>query len=134
MSGNAQELKDMDEAVIRVKNLSKDFDRFRAVDNISFEVKTTEIFGFLGPNGAGKTTTINILCTLLMPTSGEVKVNGFNVVTSPKEVRRFWEEWLGDINKPTEKDTPAVYQVLYPDNNSSLPYAYPDILQEQCSD
>jgi len=58
------------------------------VDNISFEVKATEIFGFLGPNGAGKTTTINILCTLLMPTSGEAIVNGLNVVTSPDEVRK----------------------------------------------
>jgi len=78
----------MNEEIVKVKNLSKDFDHFRAVDNISFEVKTSEIFGFLGPNGAGKTTTINILCTLLMPTSGEVIVNGFNVVTSPDEVRR----------------------------------------------
>jgi ABC-2 type transport system ATP-binding protein len=78
----------MNEEVIKVKNLSKDFGHFRAVDNISFEVKATEIFGFLGPNGAGKTTTINILCTLLMPTSGEVIVNGFNVVSSPEEVRR----------------------------------------------
>lgn len=78
----------MNEEIVKVKNLSKDFDHFRAVDNISFEVKTAEIFGFLGPNGAGKTTTINILCTLLMPTSGEVIVNGFNVVTSPNEVRK----------------------------------------------
>jgi len=78
---------DMNEEVVKVKNLSRDFGNFRAVDNISFEVKATEIFGFLGPNGAGKTTTINILCTLLMPTSGEAIVNGFNVVTSPDEVR-----------------------------------------------
>ena len=74
--------------VIQVKNLSKDFGNFRAVDNISFQVKAAEIFGFLGPNGAGKTTTINILCTLLMPTSGEVMVNGFNVVNFPDKVRR----------------------------------------------
>jgi len=78
----------MNEEVIKVKNLSKDFGHFRAVDNISFAVKASEIFGFLGPNGAGKTTTINILCTLLMPTSGEAIVNGFNVVTSPDEVRK----------------------------------------------
>lgn len=77
----------MNEEVVKVKNLSKDFGHFRAVDNISFAVKATEIFGFLGPNGAGKTTTINILCTLLIPTSGEVIVNGFNVVNSPDKVR-----------------------------------------------
>ncbi len=74
--------------VIKVKNLTKDFGHLRAVDDISFDVKAGEIFGFLGPNGAGKTTTINILCTLLLPTSGEVTVDGFNVVTSPNEVRR----------------------------------------------
>ena len=57
------------------------------MDDISFEVKKAEVFGFVGPNGAGKTTTINILCTLLIPTCGEAVVNGFNVITSPKKVR-----------------------------------------------
>jgi ABC-2 type transport system ATP-binding protein len=78
----------MNEIAIEVKGLSKHFGQVIAVDNISFEVERAEIFGFLGPNGAGKTTTINILCTLLMPTSGEATVNGFNVVNSPNEVRR----------------------------------------------
>lgn len=78
----------MNEITIEVKSLSKDFGQVIAVDNISFEIAKAEIFGFLGPNGAGKTTTINILCTLLLPTSGEAIVNGFNVVISPNEVRR----------------------------------------------
>ncbi|MFY9402499.1 MAG: ATP-binding cassette domain-containing protein [Candidatus Omnitrophota bacterium] len=78
----------MNEIAIKIKNLSKHFGKVIAVDNISFEVGSAEVFGFLGPNGAGKTTTINILCTLLKPTAGEVIVNGFNVVNSPNEVRR----------------------------------------------
>jgi ABC-2 type transport system ATP-binding protein len=78
----------MNEIAISVKNLSKHFNQVLAVDDVSFEVEKSEIFGFLGPNGAGKTTTINILCTLLMPTCGEAAVNGFNVVTSPNEVRK----------------------------------------------
>jgi ABC-2 type transport system ATP-binding protein len=77
----------MNEIVIRVKNLSKDFGSVQAVKNISFEVKQSEIFAFLGPNGAGKTTTINILCSLLKPTGGEAFVNGFNVLSSPRQVR-----------------------------------------------
>jgi len=77
----------MDNIAISVNNLSKSFSQVLAVDNISFSVEKSEIFGFLGPNGAGKTTTINILCTLLLPTSGEAIVNGFNVVTYPNEVR-----------------------------------------------
>jgi len=78
----------MNEITISVKNLSRNFGLLQAVKNISFEVKQSEIFAFLGPNGAGKTTTINILCTLLMPSSGEATVNGFNVVTFPNEVRK----------------------------------------------
>jgi len=78
----------MDKIAIKVKDLSKRFGQVIAVDNISFEVEKARVFGFLGPNGAGKTTTINILCTLLLPTSGEATVNGFNVLTSPNEVRK----------------------------------------------
>jgi ABC-2 type transport system ATP-binding protein len=88
MNCDKRKYTNMNEIVISVKNLSKHFGQVIAVDNISFEVQKSEIFGFLGPNGAGKTTTINILCTLLMPTSGEAIVNRFNVKTSPNEVRK----------------------------------------------
>ena len=57
--------------IIEVKNLTKKFGEFTAVDDISFVVEKGEIFGFLGPNGAGKTTTIKILTTLLKPTGGK---------------------------------------------------------------
>jgi ABC-2 type transport system ATP-binding protein len=58
------------------------------VDDISFDVNEGEILGFLGPNGAGKTTTLNMLSTLLKPTSGTATVNGFDVIEHPDEVRR----------------------------------------------
>ena len=64
--------------VITVKNLVKKFGSFIANDNLNFEVAAGEIFGFLGANGAGKTTTIRILSGLSNPTSGEVKVAGFD--------------------------------------------------------
>jgi ABC-2 type transport system ATP-binding protein len=73
--------------MIEVKGLTKKFGDFVAVDNISFSVREGEIFGFLGPNGAGKTTTIKIFTTLLMPTSGQVLVNGFDPVKNPDDVR-----------------------------------------------
>jgi ABC-2 type transport system ATP-binding protein len=66
-------------AVIEVKNLVKKFGSFVANDNLTFEVHKGEIFGFLGANGAGKTTAIKILCGLQSPTSGEIKVAGFDV-------------------------------------------------------
>ena len=75
------------ENIIQVKNLTKKFNGFVAVDNISFNIKKGEFFAFLGPNGAGKTTTIKILTTLLLPSNGEVNVNGFNPVTQQNEVR-----------------------------------------------
>ena len=74
--------------MIRVDGLVKKFGDFTAVDNISFEVPTGEIFAFLGPNGAGKTTTIKILTTLLKATSGTVEVDGRNPTTHENEVRQ----------------------------------------------
>jgi len=74
--------------MIEVVNLTKKFDDFTAVDNVSFFVKEGEIFGFLGPNGAGKTTTIKMLTTLLRPTSGTIQVNGNNPLKDQNKVRR----------------------------------------------
>ncbi len=74
--------------VIEVEELSKNFGQLVAVDKVSFQVAEGEIFGFLGPNGAGKTTTINMLCTLLTPSSGKAIVNGYDVAKQRSEVRR----------------------------------------------
>lgn len=74
-------------AIIEVDHLVKKFGPLTAVADISFQVKEGEIFGFLGPNGAGKTTTINILCTLMKPTSEAAKLNGFDVRRQENEVR-----------------------------------------------
>lgn len=73
--------------IIEVKNLVKKFDDITAVDDVSFDVQSGEIFAFLGPNGAGKTTTIKIFTTLLHPTSGKILINGFDPVTHPDDVR-----------------------------------------------
>jgi ABC-2 type transport system ATP-binding protein len=72
---------------IRVKALTKRFDAFVAVDDVSFEVKKGEIFGYLGANGAGKSTTIRILCGLLPVSSGDAEVAGVDVVHKPNAVR-----------------------------------------------
>ena len=73
--------------IIEIKNLSKQFDKFVAVNNISFTVKQGELFAFLGTNGAGKSTTISMLCTLLPKTSGSIIVDGFDTDKEPAEVR-----------------------------------------------
>ncbi len=73
--------------IIEVKNLTKKFGDFVAVDDVSFDVEEGKIFAFLGPNGAGKTTTIKMLTTLLEPTSGQIKVNNFNLKNGRNEIR-----------------------------------------------
>src|SRR5277367_2743855 len=73
---------------VEVENLTKRFGEFTAVNQINFTVDVGEIFGLLGPNGAGKSTLIRMLTTLVPPTSGLARVNGFDVVRQSNEVRQ----------------------------------------------
>jgi len=73
---------------IEVENLTKRFGDFTAVDSLNFSVEHGEVFGLLGPNGAGKSTLIRMLTTLVPPTSGTARVNGFDIVRQANEVRR----------------------------------------------
>jgi len=74
---------------IVVEKFTRKYGAQRAVDNISFRVKTGEVLGFLGPNGAGKTTTMKAITTFLAPTSGDIKVGPYSVSENPDEVRRL---------------------------------------------
>ena len=74
--------------MLEVKNLSKKFKAFTAVDDISFEVNPGEIVGLLGENGAGKTTTMRVIATMMTPSKGEVKVNNFTITKEPDNVRK----------------------------------------------
>lgn len=74
--------------MITVKNVTKKYGKFKAVDNISFEINDGEIIGLLGPNGAGKSTTMNILTGFIEPTEGEVIINGYNISKKPKKAKK----------------------------------------------
>lgn len=74
---------------VDAKNVVKIFGNIRALDELSFEINPGEIFGLIGPNGAGKTTALRIISTLLLPTSGSVKVFGLDVVKEAGEVRKI---------------------------------------------
>jgi ABC-2 type transport system ATP-binding protein len=78
-----------DQAIVRAENLSKRFEAVVAVDRISFEVHTGEIFGFLGPNGAGKTTTINMLTGLARMSTGSIFINGIDCDKDHKTAQSF---------------------------------------------
>jgi len=75
------------ESIVTLTNLSKRFKKLIAVNKVDLKIKRGEIFGLLGPNGAGKTTIIKILCTLLRPSSGTAKINGYNILKEKHGVR-----------------------------------------------
>lgn len=74
--------------MIELLNLTKQFERFTAVDSISLRIETGEFFGLLGPNGAGKTTTIGMLSTLLLPTSGQIRIDGELLTRKRQDLKR----------------------------------------------
>lgn len=82
------ELKQKNQNIIEVSNLTKYYDKFLALDKINFQVKKGEIFGFLGPNGAGKTTTIKILTGLAKPSNGTAKINGKDIMNEIVEIKK----------------------------------------------
>ena len=97
--------------MITVKNVTKKYGKFKAVDNISFEINDGEIIGLLGPNGAGKSTTMNILTGFIEPTEGEVIINGYNISKKPKKAKKG----IGDIPEgvPLYKDMTVKEFVTY---------------------
>jgi ABC-2 type transport system ATP-binding protein len=77
------------EGMLQIDHLTKIYDTIKAVDDISFEVKEGEIFGFLGPNGAGKTTTISMIAGLLKPDSGKIRINSLDLDRDLKKIKRL---------------------------------------------
>ncbi len=94
----------MEEYSISVRGLTKKFGSFTAVDNISFDVRKGEIFGFLGANGAGKTTAMRILCGLSKPTAGEGTVVGWNILKDQERIKR-------SIGYMSQRGSPAKFRV-----------------------
>ena len=74
--------------MIELKDLTKKFGDFTAVDGLSLKIGTGEFFGLLGPNGAGKTTTISMISTVLLPTSGEILIDGNRLTRAASEQKR----------------------------------------------
>lgn len=117
--------------MIEVKDLVKKYGSLTAVDSISFSVGQGEIFGFLGPNGAGKTTTINILCTLLRPTSGSARVSCCDVAKEPNKVRKdigiiFQDPSLDD--RLTAEDNLRFHGYLYHMSHQDIEERIPDVM------
>ena len=112
-------------AIIELDHLTKQFDDLTAVDGVTLEIVDGEFFGLLGPNGAGKTTTLLMLTTLLRPTSGTARVNGFDLVRQPRQVRNA----IGIVfQDPSSDDTLTGYENL---KLHGMLYHMPVALREQ---
>lgn len=104
---------------IVVKNLTKRYGTQKAVDDISFEVKTGEILGFLGPNGAGKTTTMKAIVSYISPNSGSIEVGGISVLENADEVKKF----IGYLpeNNPLYEDMPVLDYLYFVAELQNIP-------------
>ncbi|RMG71635.1 MAG: ATP-binding cassette domain-containing protein [Bacteroidetes bacterium] len=106
---------------IRVNHLTKTYGTQRAVDDISFEVKTGEILGFLGPNGAGKTTTMKILTCYMAASGGQVQIGDYDVMAQPERVKRH----IGYLpeNNPLYLDMPVLEYLTFVAELQGVPRA-----------
>lgn len=119
--------------MLELVDLTKKFGRFHAVDAVNLKVEKGEIFGFLGPNGAGKTTTIKMMAGLLLPTSGEMRIGGFDMVQKPLRCKAI-TGYIPDRPFLYEKLTGDEYlrfiRSLYPaDGTGPLPESVDDYLE-----
>lgn len=111
------------ENIIKVSGLVKKFGSFTANDNLSFEVKKGEIFGFLGANGAGKTTAIKILCGLSAPTSGDITIAGFDVYKETNRIKKnigYMSQKFSMYEDLTVKENFRFYGGIYCLGNSEI--------------
>ncbi|MDW8033750.1 MAG: ABC transporter ATP-binding protein [Nitrososphaerota archaeon] len=115
-----------------VRSLVKRFGNLTAVDGISFEINYGEIFGLIGPNGAGKTTTLRIIATLLMPTSGNVKVFGYDIVKDASEIRKlisYLAEDVGTYRNINGKEYLSIIAKIYFDSKDEASKAVEEAIK-----
>jgi ABC-2 type transport system ATP-binding protein len=106
----------MIDPIISVRNLTKQFGDFTAVDHISFDVRRGEIFGFLGANGAGKTTAMRMLCGLSFPTDGSGSVAGYDISTESEQIKRhigYMSQRFSLYQDLTVKENMELYGGIY---------------------
>ena len=119
--------------VIQVKNLTKKFGDFTAVNSISFEVKAGEIFGFLGANGAGKTTAMKMLIGISTPTSGNAQVADFNVFTNPESIKKnigYMSQKFALYDDLTVKENITFFGGIYGLSRKQIEYKRRQLVEE----
>lgn len=120
--------------VLEVKNLSKQYSKVLAVDQVNFSIEKGEIFALIGPNGAGKTTTIRMISTLLQPTAGDVLVSGYSVLKNPAQVREhitYLPDEAGAYKTMTGKNYLQFMASMYAEDQGSI-QGYVNRAEEIC--
>ncbi|QLE00039.1 ABC transporter ATP-binding protein [Galbibacter sp. BG1] len=128
-----REEKEIEKNVIEVKQLTKRFGEFTAVNAISFQVQKGEIFGFLGANGAGKTTAMRMLTGLSKPTSGDGWVAGFNVTTEYEKIKKgigYMSQKFSLYNDLTIRENIRFFGGIYGLNKGLIKSKTSEILEE----
>lgn len=118
---------------ISVRDLTKKFGNFTAVDHISFDVGKGEIFGFLGANGAGKTTAMRMLCGLSFPTSGQGMVAGYDIVSQSEDIKRhigYMSQKFSLYGELTVIENLRLFSFIYGMNRQSFRLASSRLLEE----
>ena len=118
---------------ISVRDLTKKFGNFTAVDHISFDVGKGEIFGFLGANGAGKTTAMRMLCGLSFPTSGQGMVAGYDIVSQSEDIKRhigYMSQKFSLYGELTVIENLQLFSSIYGMNRQSFRHASSRLLEE----
>lgn len=118
--------------VIEVRNLTKKFGDFTAVNQINFEVKQGEIFGFLGANGAGKSTAMRILCGLMSPTSGNAQIAGYNILKDTESIKKqigYMSQKFSLYNHLKVWENLKLYGGIYGMNNSEIEHKTNELLE-----
>jgi ABC-2 type transport system ATP-binding protein len=119
--------------ILQVQNLVKKYGEFTAVNDISFDIESGEIFSLLGPNGAGKTTTISMLSTLYTPTSGDALIDGHSISRDPMEVRKIIGIVPQDIalyEELTARENLAFWGQMYGMNRKALTERIDEVLEQ----
>ncbi len=123
----------MVEYAVEIKNLKKNFGEFKAVKDISFNIKKGEIFGILGPNGAGKTTTLNMILGILTPTSGSIRIEGYDIAKDALKIKQmigFMTQETVVENALTGRENLRLFAKLYHIPEKEIPGRIEDSLKE----
>ncbi len=118
--------------MLQINHLYKNYGKFRAVNDLSLHIPKGDLFGFVGPNGAGKTTTIRMVCGLMLPSAGEIVINGVNVSSHQKEIKKqigYVPDFFGVYDNLKVREYMDFYGSMYRMNSKEIAKISDDLLE-----